>query len=289
MSVTQFFLLILLAAIWGASFLFMRITAPILGPFVVTASRLLLAAIFLITYNACSKQVPFKQLPWRKITILAFFNAALPFTLFAFAEMHITASLGAILNAMTPIFTAVLASIYLRERYRSMQMLGSLLGFCGVIVVVGWHPLPLNLTNTLAILACLGASIAYAIGAIYASNQVKTNAPLAVAIGQQCAGFMILLPFAACDLPTQLPSLSIASALLCLGILSTGVAYLIYFKLMHEIGPSKTITLTYILPFFGGLWGFLFLGEEIHASLIVGLVIILLGIFLINGKFKTSR
>lgn len=277
-------LLFSLSTVWGASFLFLRIVSSVLGPFVVSFSRLILAVTFLYLYSYYFKPTSFKNAAWKKFFIIGFFNAFLPFSLFAYAEMTLSAALGSILNALTAIFTAFLAIFYLNDKYRASQYVGFAMGILGVVVIVGWHPDPLNHQTILAIIACLVAALSYGIGGVYVSKHLTGTAPMTLAIGQQFAATIIALPFAVLTLPQQFPSWHIVFALVGLGIISTGIAYLIYFHLIQLVGASKTLVSSYLIPFFGILWGFLFLHEPIHLSLLTGLVIILLGVYLINRR-----
>lgn len=284
MTLRQFLLLTILAALWGGSFLFMRLSSPSLGPFVVTAARLYFASIFMVLIIKTTTEIKLRSLPWKKLCFVGLFNSAIPFTLFAYGEVHLSASLGSILNGTTPIFTALLATLYFHEKYRLMQSIGFVLGITGVIIIVGWHPVPLNFGNVSAIIACIVASFCYGIGGLFAATKIRGYPPLALAFGQLSTAAIMLTPFMLYTLPHQIPSTKIIISLFNLGIFCTGFAFLIYYYLIREMGASKTLTVSYIAPIFGMLWGFLFLGEQIHLTYVIGLVTILSGIFLISRR-----
>ncbi len=280
-------LLIILGALWGGSFLFLRISSPELGPFVVTATRVYLAIICLLLYGKFVKHMSFKNLPWGKLFKLGLFSTAIPFTLISYGEMHITASLGAILNATTPIFTALLITLYFHERHGTATLIGLVLGFFGVIVIVGLHPMSITWETGTAIVACLAGSLFYGIGGLYAAHAIKDVPPITMATCQLIGAGIVLTPFAIYALPhTSMPEMKVIGSLLALGILCTGAAFLCYFNLIKMVGASKTLTVTFLIPVFGIIWGVIFLHEEIHATSLMGLALILSGVFLLNRPGK---
>ena len=280
--------LLLLGAAWGGSFLFLRIAAPVLGPFVVTDVRVILGALLLASYAMMSGKKLWPQCSWRQLVILGAINCAIPFTLIAFTEVYLSASLGSILNATTPLYGALLALVFLKERYHWTQYLGFILGITGVIVLVGWSPMQLSIQVVLAIAAILVATLFYAIGGFYAARTFPGIRPLSLAFCQQFFAGLLLLPFAIYMQPAHFPSAEVVWAMLGLGLLSTGVAWLLYFNLIKNVGASKTLTVTYLIPVFGMLWGCLFLDERITWGAIIGLGIVLLGIFLVYNKKKPN-
>lgn len=280
--------LLLLGAAWGGSFLFLRIAAPVLGPFVVTDIRVILGALLLVSYAMMSGKKLWPQCSWRQLVILGAINCAIPFTLIAFTEVYLSASLGSILNATTPLYGALLALVFLKERYHWTQYLGFILGITGVIVLVGWSPMQLSAQVVLAIAAILVATLFYAIGGFYAARTFPGIEPLNLAFCQQFFAGLLLLPFAIYMQPEHFPPTEVVWAMLGLGILSTGVAWLLYFNLIKNVGASKTLTVTYLIPVFGMLWGCLFLDERITWGTIVGLLIVLSGIFLVYNKKKPN-
>lgn len=272
----------LLAAIWGASYLFIRVAAPVLGPAVLIEARVLIAGSALVLYAAAIRRLPDLRSRWGAYLILGAVNSAIPFTLIATSELYLTASLAAILNATTPLFTAVVAALWMKDRLTIKKAIGLVLGLAGVAVLVGWSPLPLTGRVLLAIGLSLLAAFAYGIGGVYVTRTFKGVPSLTLATRQQFAAGVLLIPLVAVEMPAARLSLAAALALLGLALLSTSVAYLFYFHLIAVAGPTKTLSVTFLIPVFGLLWGVLFLGEPVSAGMFVGLAIILVSIVLVT-------
>lgn len=275
---------IMLGAVWGGSFLFLRIISPVLGPVVVTDTRVLLGTLMIGSYMLLQRKKIFGVHPWFKIAILAFLSCALPFTLIAFTEIYLTTSMGSILNATTPIYAALLSLIVLREKSHYSQYLGFLLGIVGVIILVGFESIKITPMMLLALAAILLATLCYASGGLYAAKAFSGFPPVLLAFWQQLFSFLLLLPFAVYQRPHVMPNLSILACMLCLGVMCTGLAFLLYFNLIKNIGPHKTMSVAYIIPIFGMLWGHLFLGEDIGPTTILGAFTILFAVYLIYRK-----
>jgi drug/metabolite transporter (DMT)-like permease len=278
--------LVLLAALWGGSFLFMRVAAPALGPVVVAAVRVALAAFALVLYAAARRQPVQWRNRWRQFLIMGVLNAAVPFTLITTAELHITSGLASILNATTPLFTALVAAVWLGERLTPAKGAGLLLGVCGVGVLVGWSPLPPGLPGFASIGASLLAALFYGVGGVYAKRTFIGLLPLRVATGQQIGATLVLLPFAlpigVITAPTMRPTPLVIAAIVALAILCTSVAYLLYFYLIASVGPTKTLSVTFLVPVFGLLWGALFLHEPLGLSTLLGFGLILASVLLVT-------
>ncbi len=275
--------LLLLAAIWGASFLFIRVAAPVLGPVALMEARVLLASVALVVYALALRRFPELRPRWRAYLILGAINAAAPFTLIATAELTLTASLAAILNATTPLFAAIVAAVWLRERLTGRRALGLVLGLAGVAVLVGWSPLPLNGSVILAVVTSLAAALFYALGGVYSSRAFRGAPPLALAVGQQLGATAVLLPFVAVRPPVSAPSGAVVLTVLALALLPTAFGYILYFRLIANVGPTKTLTVTFLVPVFGLLWSAIFLRESVGAGTLVGLAIILSSLTLVTG------
>ncbi|MEO3945939.1 DMT family transporter [Gorillibacterium sp. CAU 1737] len=275
-------MLLLLASVWGASFLFMRIASPALGPFFTTEVRVGLAGAVLLLYAALRGRMPKLRERWKAYLIVGGINAALPFTLICAAELHLNASLAAILNATTPLFTALVVWASTQERPGRGKAVGLILGVLGVAILVGWSPLPLDGPNLLAIAFSLLAALCYGIGTTYAGRAFRGVPPLEVAIGQQLGAAVLLLPLALYHFPKSAPSAPVVWSLLGLSLLCTAVAYLIFYRLVERVGAVKTVTVTFLVPIFGIIWGVLFLKEEIHATTLIGLAVILGSLLLVN-------
>jgi drug/metabolite transporter (DMT)-like permease len=275
--------LVLLGALWGGSFLFIRVAVPALGPFLLVGLRVGLAAAALFLYALAAGRMPKIRSRWRSFLVLGVLNAAVPFSLISAAEIHLTASLAAILNSTTVMFTAIVAAVWLGDALTARKSIGIVLGIVGVTVLVGWDPLPLNGAVLLAVAAMLIASLSYALGATYAKRSFSGIPPLGMAIGQLGGAVALLLPLAAVSLPEEAPSFVVALCMLGLALLSTAVAYLIYFRLIENVGPTSTVTVTLLVPLFGLLFGVVLLEEPFGPGTLAGLGIILASVVLITG------
>ena len=279
----DFAALILLGALWGGSFLFIRVAVPALGPFLLVELRVGLAAAALFLYALAVGSMPKIRNRWRSFLVLGFFNAAVPFSLISAAEIHLTASLAAILNSTTVMFTAIVAAVWMDDALTAKKVVGIVLGIVGVTVLVGWDPLRVNSLILLAVAAMLLASLSYALGATYAKRSFSGIPPLGMAIGQLSGAGALLLPLAVVSVPEEAPSTVVALSMLGLAFLSTAVAYLIYFRLIDNVGPTSTLTVTLLVPVFGLLFGVLLLDEPIGFGTLAGLGIILTSVVLITG------
>ena len=273
----------MLSALWGGSFLFIRVAVPALGPFLLVGLRVGLAAAVLTLYALAIGRVPKIRTRWRSFLVLGFLNAAVPFSLISAAEIYLTASLAAILNSTTVMFTAIVAAVWMGDVITARKAIGIVLGIAGVTVLVGWDPLPLNSLVLLAVAAMLIASLSYALGATYAKQSFSGIPPLGMAIGQLCGAVVLLVPLAAVSVPAEAPSFVVALSILGLALLSTAVAYLIYFRLIENVGPTSTVTVTLLVPVFGLLFGVFLLDEPFGPGTLAGLGIILISVVLITG------
>lgn len=282
--------LLLLASLWGASFLFIRIAVPSLGPFLLMDLRVLIASGALILYAFFLRRLPDLMQRWKEYLILGTINSAIPFTLIAASELYLTSSLAAILNATTPMFTAIVAAIWLKDPVTWKKGAGLLLGFIGVAILVGWSPIPMEGKALLSIGAMLAASFSYAIGGVYAKKKFPDTPPLTMAIGQLSGAAVALLPAAAIAVPSARFTFLGTAAALGLAILSTSVAYLFYFRLLNNVGPTKTMTVTFLVPVFSLLWGVLLLDEPVGAGVFIGFLLICAGIaFVADLHLGTGR
>ena len=283
MNLRQVAALIFLAGVWGASFLFIRVAAPVLGPFPLMAGRVLIASAALWLY-ATVRRTPIVLRPyWRRLLLLGLVHAAAPFALIASAEIHLSASMAAVLIATQPLCVALINAVWLHERMSQRQVTGLLLGLGGVAVLVGWSTDALDHAAIWSVAACLGGAVCYAAGTLYARRRLADAPVLTVALGQQLGAAAWLLVPAALTLPRAAPSVAAVGALLSLAVVCTAVAYLVFFKLLGEIGVVRTSVVTYIIPVFGVLWGSLFLGERPTAGVLAGLACILVSLVLVNN------
>lgn len=285
--------LLLLAALWGASFLFMRIGAAEFGAVALAAVRVAGAALFLLPILALRGQFAALRAAWRPIALVGLTNSALPFVLFGFATLSITGGLASIFNAAAPMFGAVIAWLWLSERLNRSRIVGLVIGLLGVLglawsnvnVEVGFKPGG----SGLAIAACLLATLFYGFSANYAKRRLNGVAPLAVAAGSQSFAALFLLVPALVWWPAAQPSARSWSAVAVLAIVCTGVAYILFFRLIAHLGASKAITVTFLIPAFGVAWGAWFLDEKVTGAMLLGCATIVLGTALASGFVRLPR
>ncbi|NVM75371.1 drug/metabolite transporter (DMT)-like permease [Duganella sp. SG902] len=286
MSTANLLRLILLAAIWGGSFLFMRIAAPVLGAAVLIEYRVLFAALFLAVIGVfLKKSLDLKQ-HWKHYFILGLFNSALPFLMFAFAARTLSASVLAVLNATTPLWGTLIAAVWSRTMVSGKVLLGLALGTAGVALLVGFDHVSSKPGAGIAIAAVLFASFNYGIASNYA-KQAKAVEPFANAHGSMWTSALLVLPVVPFFPAPGEPTVGIMGAVIALGVLCSGVAYLIYFRLIQDVGPSSALTVTFLSPLFGILWGVLFLGETVGWYTFAGAAIVIAGTALVTG-FRPS-
>jgi drug/metabolite transporter (DMT)-like permease len=275
--------LVLLSALWGASFIFIRVAVPALGPFVLVELRVGLGAVALALSAAFLGGLPKLRVRWRQFALLGMVNVAIPFSLISAAEINLTASLAAILNSTTVMFTAVVAAVWMGDALTARKVVGVVLGIVGVAVLVGWDPVVMNWAVVLSVGAMLAASLAYALGSVYAKRTFVGSSPLAIAIGQLTAAATLMLPLAAVSVPDERPSTIVVLSVLGLALSSTAVAYMLYFRLIENVGPTSTSTVTLLVPLFGLLFGVVLLDEPVGLGTLAGLVLILSSVTLITG------
>jgi drug/metabolite transporter (DMT)-like permease len=272
-----------LAAVWGASFLFMRVAVPELGPAWLMFGRVLFAALFLALVALLLK----RGLPLRRhalhFMILSFFNTALPFLLFAYAAQTLTASVLAVLNATAPLWGALIGWLFFRQTMSLRVATGLLLGIGGVAILVGFDAAVADAAAMPAIVAAAGAACCYGIATWY-TRMAKPVPAFINAHGSMWAACLWLLPLLwFMPLPKTEPASLSLLAVLALGVVCTGVAYLLYFRLVEDLGATPTLTVTFLIPVFGVLWGHLFLQESIGWHTLAGVATVIVGTALVSG------
>ena len=279
--------LIVLGAIWGASFLFMRVAAPEFGAVPLIAARVGIAALFLIVILARGGGLDSLYRNAARLMILGAINSAIPFSLFAYAVLSVTAGFAAVLNSTAPLFGALVAFVWLRERPAPTRIAGLVVGFAGVLVLVWGRVAVAGNGGRAAVLAGLTAAVLYGISANYVKKRLSDIDPIVLATGSLVAATILLAPLALVTWPQTSPSrISWISAVL-LGVICTAIAYILYFRLLSRVGPSKTLAVTYLIPAFGVLWGHLFLHEPVTASMMLGCAVILVGTGLATGMMSS--
>jgi drug/metabolite transporter (DMT)-like permease len=292
MKLRDFAMLMFLASIWGASFLFIHIAVPVFGPVPLVTFRVLLAGAILLGYAYFKKETLDYRSNWKQFILLGTLNSAIPFSLIAFASLHLNTSTTALLNTSTPLFTAILSAFLLKDAFTPQKVVGLVLGVIGVGFVVGWSPFDLSTTTILAIGASLSAGFFYGLGTVFAKSHFQKIPAVTMAIGQQFGAGLVLTPFAVTNLPSTMTTDALIPAII-LGVLCTAFAYLLYFTLVRNAGATNTSTVTLLVPVFSIVWAAIFLGEEIQPGQIFGFTIILVGLVLLTGLYtnfvKTKR
>lgn len=278
----------LLAAFWGGSFVFMKIGGAEFGSVLFMALRTLIASLFLYPLLMWHKQTSAFTENFMQIFVVGVFNTAIPFVLFGWAILYLSAGMTSVLNATTPMFGAIVAFFWLKDKLSLSAVFGLIIGFVGVYFLMLDKLLIDANTVILPTLAVLLASLCYGISANYTKRYLSAVKPLALAAGSQISASIILVPISLFFLPQAMPSVNAFAAVTALGVICTGVAYIILFRLIAALGPAKAISVTYLIPAFGLLWGSIFLSEVITTWMIVGCLLILTGVGLTTGVIKIS-
>ncbi|MBI3774589.1 MAG: DMT family transporter [Gammaproteobacteria bacterium] len=274
--------LAVLAAIWGASFLFTRISVPVFGPTLLVEWRMGLAALLLAAVSLWLKRRLEIKTHWKYFLVLGLVNSALPFLLFSFAAQTVSASLLSILNATAPIWGAIIGAVWTRQALSNKTMLGLALGVAGVAILVGFDEVTLRPGAGIAITAGLCAACCYGIANTYA-KAAKSVDPFANAHGSMWAAALLIAPAVPFFPATAVPDLGIMADVFALGVVCTGIAYLLYFQLVADLGAASALTVTFLIPVFGVLWGWLFLGETVGWHTVAGSVTVIIGTVLVTG------
>lgn len=273
--------LLLLAAIWGSSFLFIKIVVPKVGVGITMSMRVMIATAFLVIVVCFNGKFPDLKKNWWRYLLLGLLNLVLPTALIVFSVSKINASTASILNAMTPLFTLLIARFWLNEKLGLQKISGLVLGLSGIIVLVGWSPMPLNAPNGLALLASLGAAISYGFGNVFSRVKFAGAEPMKTATGQMIAAAVLVSPILFTDTASGMVYTDILLLLMVLGIVCTALAFILYFKLISHIGSVNTSMVTILVPVFGILWSAIFLNEPITLTLLIGLLFIVGGLVLV--------
>lgn len=278
--------LLVLGAVWGASYLFMRVAAPEFGPVVLIFLRVVIAAVLLgavLVRRGGLHPLREAAVP---LTVVGAINTAIPFTLFAYASLSLPAGLNAVLNATVPLFGALVALVWLGQRLSATRLLGLAVGFAGVLALA-WPTLTHG-SNTRALTAALVATVLYAVSAHYARERLAHLPALVVAGGSQIAAALLLAPLAFTRWPVVAPTRTAWLAAASLGVVCTAFAYGLYFRLLARSGPMTAMAVTYLIPVFGVAWGALFLGERLPSSALAGGSLVLAGVALAT-RVPTAR
>jgi drug/metabolite transporter (DMT)-like permease len=277
----------LLGALWGASFLFMRIAAVEFGALPTAAMRVTIATAFLFPLLVLRGLGPQLRQHWKPVFIVGLLNSALPFALFSFALLSITTGLAAMLNATVPLFGALIAWGWLKERPTATRGLGLAIGFLGIAMLAwdktGFRPDASGNAPGWAVLACLLACICYGIAASAARRYLRGVPALVTATGSQMGATLGLALPAAWLWPAHMPGMHAWLALLALGVFCTGIAYILYFRLIELAGAPRALAVTFVVPVFAVLYGVLFLAETVTAWMVLCAGVIVCGTTLATG------
>ncbi|HEX7115585.1 MAG TPA: DMT family transporter [Steroidobacter sp.] len=266
-----------LGAIWGASFLFMRVAAPELGPFALVEVRLALGALILLPF-LWQARTQFTRSHWLRLAGISAINSAIPFALFAWAAERAPAGIGAICNATAVMFTALIAYALYGERIGRRRAMGLLAGFVGVVVLASGKTGGASVAG--AAIAGTVASALYGLGANLIRRYLRDLPTAAVAAATLVCASLLLAPFAVASWPsTPVRPVAWGSAAL-LGVLCTGFAFWLYYRLIHRIGAPRAATVTYLVPLFGVMWAWVVLGEPLTSSMGLAWALILGGVAL---------
>ena len=273
--------LVALSGCWGLAFVFIRVAVPPLGPVTLTVIRTLGAGCaLLLVVHAVGVRLHWRT-RWRRFLAFGILNSAIPFMLISAAEKAMTAAFTVILVATAPLFGALIAAVWAGEPLTARRVGGLLAGVAGVSLLVGWNPTGAALPPSWAIAATLAAAALFGVAANYTRLKIRDIPPLATATGSQLCAGTLLLPLVAAVPPAAMPAPVEWASAVALALLSSALAFVLYFRLIANVGPVKTLTVNFLSPLFGVSGGVLLLGEPVTANMIAGTAVILAGTALV--------
>ncbi|OGB27655.1 MAG: multidrug DMT transporter permease [Burkholderiales bacterium RIFCSPLOWO2_02_FULL_57_36] len=294
MSFSDLAKLVFLASIWGGAFIFLRVAVPEFGPLMTSILRVTLAAVVLIGFAAATGV----EMQWRRnlkpYALVGLFAAAVPFTCFSFAALYLPAAYLAILNSTAPLFGAVFSVIWLDDRLTISKLAGLIIGVIGVAILVGAGSFALTPATLLAAAACLVAAASYAISSIIVKRIVRRSDqhaglhPIAIAAGSLVFGALIMVPLVPFSIPSAMPSMLALICIAGLSVLSSGLAQAIFIPLIVKIGPTRAMSVTFLIPLFSMLWGFIFLNETVKTSTLAGGAVVLAAMGLVLSSSRAE-
>jgi drug/metabolite transporter (DMT)-like permease len=289
MRLQDLFELLLLAMIWGVSFLFMRIATPEFGVIPLMALRLVIGTLILLPLLLWRAQMTDLKTHGKQIFVLGVLNSAIPFCLLAYATLTFTAGFTSIINATVPLWAALVAFLWLKDKLSTIAIFGLMTGFAGV-VFMAWDKGSLAQGNyVISLLAGLGATLCYGACSVYSKARLSHVNSLALATGSLAAGTLFLLPPAIVYWPTHEISDKAWWSALAMGVVCTGFAYVLFFRLIANLGAAKAVTVTYLIPIFAMVFGTLLLDEQVTTQMLIGCALILFGTALATGLIKLAR
>ena len=269
--------LVALAVIWSLSFVFIRVVVGPLGPVWTATLRMLVAGVALCAFFALVGYRAEAREHWRAYLIVGLINSAAPFLLFAWAAQTLPASYLVVLNAASPMFSALLGALALGDRLDAVKIAGLVAGAAGVALVSGAGPIAPSPAVVAAVVASLAAALCYAVAGLWLKRRGNELAPRAIAGWSQLYAGVAVLPLAlAFPIPGPITT-TVAANLAALALVCSAVAYLIYFRLIRDIGPTRAMTVTFLMPALGMLWGVVFLGESVTPAMLGGAALVIAG------------
>jgi drug/metabolite transporter (DMT)-like permease len=284
---------VLLAAIWGASFLFTRMGTVEFGVWATAGLRVLIATLFLLPILFLRGHSQSLREHWKLVLLVGITNSAIPFVCFSFALQSITVGLSSLLNATVPLFGAVIAWVWLSDRPSGSRMLGLAIGFLGVAMLAwdkaSFKPDASGLSSGWGVLACLFACFCYGISASFTKRFLGGLPSLVSSTGSQLGAALALLPLTIFYWPSHEVSLKAWGAVITLGVVCTGFAYILFFRLIERAGPAKALSVTFAIPVFAVLYGVVLLGETVTPWMVGCGLVIVLGTTLSTGILKLPK
>ena len=277
--------LLILSAIWGSSFLFLRIASPEFGPIFLIEMRVASGLVVLLPLCLLLGKIQELKENWKMIFIVSLSNMTIPFCFFAYSALNMGAGILSIMNATVPFFTAIIAFLVYQQRMTRFGLLGLMVGFMGVAVLVFDPSESSGVTSDLAVPSALFACVLYGVALNIVSHKLQGVSGISITTGGLFFSTVVLIPFAVLERPEAMPQGSVWFSVLALGVVCTGFGYILFYRLIARIGSQQAIMTTYLIPIFSILWGNLFLAESITLFMIFGGMLVLMGVGMTTGKF----
>lgn len=282
MKTRHFGQLLALSALWGASFMFIRIAAPVMGPWVLAALRVGLAMMTLALLMRVLRHAwPWQH--WRMLVVIGLLSVALPFMLYAWAALRLPAGYSALLNTTAVLFGTLASAWFKEDTLTLRKLIGCALGFAGVALIVRLGPVPLDTATLAAALACVTAAACYGLSTPLMKRATTRMQPLAIAAGIHLPSLLVVLPGAAWTLPQAQFTPGALAAVAMLGVVTSGLAYWAHLRIIRHVTPVAAMSPAFMIPVFGVAWGHLFLGEALSPGIFAGGGLVLLATALVTG------
>ncbi|MCU0956841.1 MAG: DMT family transporter [Hydrogenophaga sp.] len=282
MKTRHFAQLVGLSALWGASFMFLRIASPVLGPWVLAGGRVALAALTLaLLMRMLSHRWPWEH--WKELTLLGALSVSLPFLLYAWAALRLPAGYSALLNTTVVLFGTLSAAWFGQDTLTWRKLAGCVIGAAGVALIVRLGPVQPDWPTLMAALACIGAAFCYGISTPLMKRATQRIQPLAISASIHVLALVMVLPGALWALPEARFTTPALTALLVLGVITSGLAYWAHLRIIRHVSPVAATSPAFLIPVFGVTWGHIFLGEALSPGIFAGGALVLLATALVTG------